>query len=74
MNARDEEALAIWQQARGETPMTTEAIERMESRLREFFDSKTAEEYEAQLRSVSECMSCPETTGLPSSLPSPDHF
>lgn len=61
MNARDEAALAIWLENRGQTPMSQEAVERMESRLREFFDSKTADDYEDQLRAVSKEMSACQT-------------
>ena len=56
MNARDEEALRIWQEKRGMTPMSQEAIDRMEARLREYF-GPTSNEYERQMSCVAEIFS-----------------
>ena len=70
MNARDEAALALWQKNRGQTPMSQEAIERMESMLAEYYDRVTSNEYERQQSCVTEIFSAKQifTSDLPSHL------
>jgi hypothetical protein len=62
-----DEALSLWQSHRGDDQ------ERMDSILKAFFAQVRADEYETQLRLVSEEMSC-VITGLPSPSPSLDRF
>jgi hypothetical protein len=57
MNVEDEAALALWQEKRGETPMSQEAIERMESMLADYFGRITSNEYERQQSCVTEIFS-----------------
>ncbi|MEH2501205.1 hypothetical protein V1290_000016 [Bradyrhizobium sp. AZCC 1578] len=71
MNAHDEAALSVWQQLReaGLTPEErTKNLDdqiRMDSLLRSFFAEVRADEYEVQLRLVSEEMaSCVTDTRL----------
>jgi hypothetical protein len=73
MQPRDEQALAIWQAHRQTTPMSTDARDRMEARLREFF-GPTSNEYEAQLDLLRKELSCPEIISPPSSSPSLEAF
>jgi hypothetical protein len=70
MNIEDEEALRIWQLNRGQTPMSQEAIERMESMLAEYYGRVTSNEYERQLSCVTEIFSAKPifTSDLPSRL------
>ena len=56
MNARDEEALRIWQLNRGQVPMSQDAIDRMNSLLAEFY-GPTSNEYERQMSCVAEIFS-----------------
>jgi fructose-1,6-bisphosphatase len=58
-------ALAIWLSHRGDDQ------QRMDSILKEFFAQVRADEYEHQLRLVSEEMSCPITTKQLSSSSAP---
>lgn len=58
MNAQDEAALAIWLENRGVTPMSQDAIDRMNSLLDQFY-GPTSNQYEDQLRCVHEAMSAP---------------
>lgn len=46
----------------------------MAALLRSCIKQPTDEQYAEQLRCVMEQMSCPEITGSPSLLPSPDRF
>lgn len=72
MNAHDELCLSVWQQLRHLTPeqriQNLDDQIRIDGLLREFFSEVRADEYEHQLRLVSEEMSC-VITGLPSELP-----
>jgi hypothetical protein len=60
MNIEDEEALALWQRNRGETPMSKEAIERMESMLAEYYGRSTSNEFERQQSCVHEIFTAPQ--------------
>ena len=66
MNAQDEAALALWQRNRGMTPMSQEAIERMNSLLADFYGRPTQDEFDRIQSRVSEIMSCPEIISSPS--------
>jgi|GEM_PF-7023018 len=76
MNAHDEAALAVWQQLREAGLTPEERIQnlddqiRIDGLLREFFAGVRADEYEHQLRLVSEEMSCVITGSQSQSLSS----
>lgn len=67
MNAKDEEALRIWQLNRGQTPMSQDAIDRMNSLLAEFY-GPTSAEFERQQSCVTEIITAPQPMFL-SDLP-----
>ena len=52
MNARDEAALALWLENRGMTPMSQDAIDRMNSLLDQFYGCPTQNEYDRQMSCV----------------------